>query len=1385
MEENRLPKLCWNRLKEISLMTKKPIGFCKNIMDIINHCGLTWLNYRLNYDDIQIELPNILKIKIEQLLQQDLAKLSLTKTYSNYRLLYDSFIPENYFSCNLSSALVSFIAQIRLMSTMIKENHIYAIKKEDLYCGLCGSQITDEIYHFIAECGDLEGERKKILKSLPRPHLNSIKLIKTLSDKKSWAIELFNFQKAPQTPQMSPQEEQEKCLDKALGAAKAEAFQMKRCLDKNKVMEALKHASSMLAELRTSVLSPKNMAVSDELRQLELHLLDEFQKGRKVNDLYELVQYAGNIIPRLYLLTTVGIIYMKTNEQSKKKILKDLVEMSRGVQHPLRGLFLRNYLLQCTRNILPDVEDTGTGGENGGGTVKDSVDFILLNFAEMNKLWVRMQHQGHTRDRDKREKERQELRLLVGTNLVRLAELEAVDAEKYKKIVLPGILEQVVSCRDAIAQEYLMECIIQVFPDEFHLQTLPAFLRACAELQSHVNVKNIIIALIERLAQYATKQDGAGIPSDIKLFDIFSEQVAQIIQCRVDMSPEDRVSLQAALVTLALKCYPERADYVDQVLGATADLLGGSPADHSSPVGRELLKLLKSLVSAYNNLLALLQLEHFPRLLGLCDFHDRKALACCLATNALEHHTRLTTPAHVDRVLTLFSPLVKDQEDQPTGQPEQDPEDFAEEQVLVGKLVNLMVADTPDQQYLILKTARKHFSQGGTKRLHHTLPPLIFQAYQLSFQYKRLEEEDEMWGKKCEKIFEFCNQTINALIEADMAELPMRLFLQGALAMDQIRFPAHETMAYEFITQVFPDEFHLQTLPAFLRACAELQSHVNVKNIIIALIERLAQYATKQDGAGIPSDIKLFDIFSEQVAQIIQCRVDMSPEDRVSLQAALVTLALKCYPERADYVDQVLGATADLLGGSPADHSSPVGRELLKLLKSLVSAYNNLLALLQLEHFPRLLGLCDFHDRKALACCLATNALEHHTRLTTPAHVDRVLTLFSPLVKDQEDQPTGQPEQDPEDFAEEQVLVGKLVNLMVADTPDQQYLILKTARKHFSQGGTKRLHHTLPPLIFQAYQLSFQYKRLEEEDEMWGKKCEKIFEFCNQTINALIEADMAELPMRLFLQGALAMDQIRFPAHETMAYEFITQAFTLYEEEISSSKAQLAAIALLIATVEQMSCFTPDNHEPLCRQLYLAPSRLFKKPDQCRGLCLAAHLFWSGKSLATSGDEIRDLKEVVECLKRAIKVAGQCFDDRVKVQLYVEILNHLLYFLEKSGGVGGEEGLGVAQQLLAKVRELLPGLEATEETAQINSHFDNTLHHIRQLQESKDHPFHALSLGFLERYVNRFKKRKQTISPLPSLHFYEPPPLCAIFFFKLRFSIDIPFFLFFLYFMPL
>jgi vacuolar protein sorting-associated protein 35 len=96
------------------------------------------------------------------------------------------------------------------------------------------------------------------------------------------------------------------------------------------------------------------------------------------------------------------------------------------------------------------------------GNLADSIGFVLTNFIEMNKLWVRLQHQGHSRERDKREHERRDLRILVGTNLVRLSQLDGVDLNMYQQTILPSILEQVVNCKDVIAQEYLMEVVIQV-----------------------------------------------------------------------------------------------------------------------------------------------------------------------------------------------------------------------------------------------------------------------------------------------------------------------------------------------------------------------------------------------------------------------------------------------------------------------------------------------------------------------------------------------------------------------------------------------------------------------------------------------------------------------------------------------------------------------------------------------------------------------------------------------------------------------------------------------------------------------------------------------------------------------------------------------------------
>ena len=45
---------------------------------------------------------------------------------------------------------------------------------------------------------------------------------------------------------------------------------------------------------------------------------------------------------------------------------------------------------------------------------------------------------------------------------------------------------------------------------------------------------------------------------------------------------------------------------------------------------------------------------------------------------------------------------------------------------------------------------------------------------------------------------------------------------------------------------MFTDEFHLHTLGSFLSATAQLQIKVNIKQIVIALIDRLAAYAARE-----------------------------------------------------------------------------------------------------------------------------------------------------------------------------------------------------------------------------------------------------------------------------------------------------------------------------------------------------------------------------------------------------------------------------------------------------------------------------------------------------------------------------------------------------------
>ncbi|GFP88159.1 vacuolar protein sorting-associated protein 35a [Phtheirospermum japonicum] len=541
-------------------------------------------------------------------------------------------------------------------------------------------------------------------------------------------------------------EDEEKWLSAGITGLQQNAFYMHRALDSNNLKDALKYSAQMLSELRTSRLSPHKyyelyMRAFDELRKLEIFFKEETSRGCSIVELYELVQHAGNILPRLYLLCTVGSVYIKSKEAPAKDVLKDLGEMCRGIQHPLRGLFLRSYLSQVSRDKLPDIGSEYEGvayipdcdcqevhkTNRDADTVMDAVEFVLQNFTEMNKLWVRMQHQGPTREKEKREKERSELRDLVGKNLHVLSQIEGVDLEMYKELVLPRVLEQVVNCKDELAQYYLMDCIIQVFPDEYHLQTLETLLNACPQLQSSVDVKTVLARLMERLSNYAAS--GAEVLPEflqVEAFAKLNNAIGKVIEAQENMPVAGVVTLYASLLTFTLQVHPDRLDYVDQILGACIKKLSGREKLDDSKATKQIVALLSAPLEKYKDIDIALKLSNYPRVMEYLNDGTKKEMASVIIQNIMINKTCISTAEKVDALFELLNGLIRELDEDLRD--EVLDEDFKEEQNSVARLILMLQSDDPEEMLKIIDTVRKHILAGGRKRLPYTIPPLIFSS---------------------------------------------------------------------------------------------------------------------------------------------------------------------------------------------------------------------------------------------------------------------------------------------------------------------------------------------------------------------------------------------------------------------------------------------------------------------------------------------------------------------------------------------------------------------------------------------------------------------------------------------------------------------------------
>ncbi|EQC27861.1 hypothetical protein SDRG_14441 [Saprolegnia diclina VS20] len=645
---------------------------------------------------------------------------------------------------------------------------------------------------------------------------------------------------------MQRDEEQEALLSEATTSVRQSAFYMKRAMDAGAneadIALVLKHAADFLRELRTSLLSPKNyyelyMLVADELHALVAYI-EAHRASINLRKLYEQVQSSGNVVPRLYLLVAVGVVYMRSDINLVRELLKDLVEMVKGVQHPLRGLFLRHYLVVSVKELLGAVD------------VADALAFLLQNWDETNRLWIRMQFQSNIKDKKQREKERQELKLLVGTSLVRVSQLDDVSSAVYAADVLPRVLEIVINCKDKIAQVYLMDCIIHVFPDEFHLETIPAFLGALKDLNSLVDITELVLALLQRLTKYHEANASHGFPEQDALFEALAACAASAVkQFEASLPSASLLGLYAGIMEFVFACFqPPATTYVAKLFAAATDLLVRVKmrSDAVIAAGERLVRVPMDALGhqlvddAEMTRCASVVLQWLPTA-------DRKRLAMHWGNVLLRRREMLESAASVEKAYTLLLPLIRDDGDDGPPSSVASRAAFEKEQHLVAKIAHLLRHPSADVQFQIYSQARRLLGQGGLQRIRVTLVPLVFLSLQLTQRVHAVRDS----AVSPREVLQFVHEMATALAsKVELVETPVfvSIFLQCALTADAC---ALEAIAYEFLTQafiVYEDQLsqcahQLLALEAMLGALRHC-THLTPANLD-TLATKLTQYAAK------------------------------------------------------------------------------------------------------------------------------------------------------------------------------------------------------------------------------------------------------------------------------------------------------------------------------------------------------------------------------------------------------------------------------------------------------------------------------------------------------------------------------------------------------------
>lgn len=354
---------------------------------------------------------------------------------------------------------------------------------------------------------------------------------------------------------------------------------------------------------------------------------------------------------------------------------------------------------------------------------------------------------------------------------------------------------------------------------------------------------------------------------------------------------------------------------------------------------------------------------------------------------------------------------------------------------------------------------------------------------------------------------------------------------------------------------------------------------------------RFAEYSKNaEEGEHEQIDMnQIYQNFKDSIANIVnkQQGNDIQLHKLLELQAAFIKFCVHTFPDKIEYVDQILQLSVNLCGKvSPADYTDEVLESIAQILIHPLETMS--IVVLNLAEYPKLMNYLPFLKRKRVASKIVEAVVNSRTYLITESITSKLISFIVPLVEEQDDAVQATQEELESDLLPVSRMVGfveshdPLVTEKMLDIIDEKVKILPAEWRRLLLPALVTGYCRVAHRVVQVKKLLGEeesenlirenFDRLENasylsqiDKEGFSFKLEAfeydfmaLFTKCREQIDDL-GIDFPKTAIKLGLQLALLVNQVD-PEKEFDEFQadLCSESLELYQDEIVSPKEKVS-----------------------------------------------------------------------------------------------------------------------------------------------------------------------------------------------------------------------------------